>query len=242
MSNIIEEYNKKFGKKVSSLEKSIGEYKDSIFNPIVKKLKKLNAIRVYPLIAIGTHHITKDKIHFEYASKLCILTLSDKGYKIEVPSHGYKYKDIEGTVLSKLFKEIENPIEVPRIVVNAMQTPDGTVIRSNHVHDYVEHIDKNGETYMVDGGNEYLKRSVNKIPAKDLSLYHTDKFETIRQRLVWGNRGKDGRSPLTYKILKDMSNDHISNILTFVKPKESYKSLFEKELEYRKQNKINIKD
>jgi hypothetical protein len=34
-----------------------------------------------------------------------------------------------------------------------------------------------------------------------------------RSAAHWGNRGKDGKSPLSYKSVADMSNDHISNIL-----------------------------
>ena len=38
------------------------------------------------------------------------------------------------------------------LVRNAMRTPDGTIIRSRHRHDYVTHKDANGSEYMLDGG------------------------------------------------------------------------------------------
>ena len=46
-----------------------------------------------------------------------------------------------------------------RIIINAIETPDGTVLISAHRHDYRDHTDANGSYYAVDGGHDYLKRS-----------------------------------------------------------------------------------
>ncbi len=45
-----------------------------------------------------------------------------------------------------------------KLIRNAIQTPDGTILESRHIHDYVCHTDKNGHYYAVDGGLSYLKR------------------------------------------------------------------------------------
>lgn len=39
-----------------------------------------------------------------------------------------------------------------RILVNAIRTPDGTLLHSKHRHDCVIYKDKNGKEYGVDGG------------------------------------------------------------------------------------------
>lgn len=69
------------------------------------------------------------------------------------------------------------------ILINQIQTPDGTIIRSHHRHDYVSYTDKNGNTYSVDGGKEYLKRGFTIKDYFELSILEYDSFEKIR--LYW---------------------------------------------------------
>jgi hypothetical protein len=122
-----------------------------------------------------------------------------------------------------------------QIVVNCIRTPDGTLLQSRHVHDYATYGDKNGYTYMVDGGRDYLRRNiVDQAPAEELSLNVDDPHEAIRERFDWGTRGKDGKSPLTFKLLKDLDNDHIMAILdTQTHIADWTRKLFIDELSYR---------
>jgi len=130
--------------------------------------------------------------------------------------------------------ETYQPLIVQRLLQNGMRTPDGTEIFSRSVHDYVVHNDENGEQYMVDGGNEYLRRSVNTEPAEDLSVYVDDDHEINRENFVWGTYGKDGDQPLTWKKLCDMSTAHIKAVLvTQQQIPEWRREIFETELEYR---------
>ena len=87
---------------------------------------------------------------------------------------------------------------------------------------------------MVDGGLDYLRRSVNATPAKDLSIYVTDAHEENREALYWGTYGKNGDQPLKWKILKDLDTDHIEAILeTQWQIPEWKRELFQDELDYR---------
>jgi len=102
------------------------------------------------------------------------------------------------------------------IVLNAIQTPDGTILRSKNVHDYKTYKDKNGKEYMVDGGMSYLRRNAHK-DYKELSKYYTDlTHEEVIDILEWGNNYDKNmkRLPQTNFIkIKDMNTDHIQAIL-----------------------------
>lgn len=106
-------------------------------------------------------------------------------------------------------------METPRIAVNMIQTPDGTVLQSKHRHDYVTHVDKtNGLTYMVDGGVEYLRRNFHpNHPYKEMSLTEDADHMILREKVCWGTRGKDGQSPLKYISIASMDTEHIQAVL-----------------------------
>ena len=120
-----------------------------------------------------------------------------------------------------------------KLVLNRISTPDQTVLTSRNRHDFVSHKDKNGELYYTDGGLSYTKRSVNKEPYEDLSLYSTDSFEKLREGIEWGNYGRNGNEELHYKPISNMSSNHIKSILSNCKVADYMKELFEKEMAYR---------
>ena len=129
-----------------------------------------------------------------------------------------------------------------KIIRNIIKTPDGTILESKHIHDYVSHRDANGEFYMNDGGKEYIRRSSNKEPYEDLSIYDTDTIEKIRENFLWGTYGKKGNEPLHYKTLSNMSNSHIKNILIDNMNPKHILAILERELKFRKENNILIED
>jgi hypothetical protein len=121
------------------------------------------------------------------------------------------------------------------LLISAIITPDGTRLESEHRHDYKEHEDANGETYMLDGGISYIRRSVNKEPAKDASVYSDDPHEIIREVFRWGTRGPGGLEPLKWKILSTLEDDHIEAILaTQLQLPEYIRKVFKDEQQFRK--------
>ena len=122
-----------------------------------------------------------------------------------------------------------------RIVANRIRTPDGTILESRHRHDYVTYVDKNGKEYMVDGGLEYLRRFVHDdAPYEELSVYDDAPHVEIREAFKWGTRGKDGRQPLKFVPLKDLTTEHIDAILdTQIHISERIRKLFIDELNFR---------
>jgi hypothetical protein len=123
-----------------------------------------------------------------------------------------------------------------KLVANRIKTPDGTVLQSFYTHDYKNHQDKNGFTYMVDGGIEYLRRTIiAEAPAEELSVYTDDPFALIRRAFHWGTRGKDGKESLKWKPLLELDTDHIEAIIETQKQvPEHLLNIFKQELEWRK--------
>ena len=118
------------------------------------------------------------------------------------------------------------------ILYNAIRTPDGTIIQSKYVHDYVAHEDANGKYYAVNGGLEYLLR-IGTMDYEELSLTDKDDFNKVREVVTWGTRGKDGKQPLEYKKIKDLETEHIYAILATQFLSEEMQYILHTELEFR---------
>src|SRR5574344_460694 len=122
-------------------------------------------------------------------------------------------------------------------LVSRIKTPDGTILSSYNIHDYVTYIDKiTGEWYMLDGGTSYVKTSVNNVKAEDVSIYDTDDIEKIRNAFVWN-----------CQLIKDLSNRHVFNIIKDLDSacqveKDILINVFKRELDYRNEHSIFIDD
>lgn len=118
------------------------------------------------------------------------------------------------------------------LIRNALQTPDGTVLESRGRHDFVSYTDKNGKTYMVDGGLAYVRRS-NNGDEFDMCLYDNEPHEIQRVVLKWGSYGKHGDQPLRLIPIAEMETGHIAAVLTECSPAYVYRQSMVKEMEQR---------
>ena len=82
---------------------------------------------------------------------------------------------------------------------------------------------------------DYVRRIVHDdAPYEELSVYSNDPHKLIREAFKWGTRGKDGKQPLTYVPLKDLTTEHIDAILeTQTHIQEYIRKIFLDELEFR---------
>ena len=121
-----------------------------------------------------------------------------------------------------------------RLIANRWQCPDGTILESKHRHEYVQHLDKvTGKVYALDGGLDYIRYTPCMT---DVSVYTDSPHELQREFFTWGTRGKDGKQKLKRVTIKDMSTEHIENVLLNCSSylDEYMIELFKTELEYRK--------
>ena len=132
-----------------------------------------------------------------------------------------------------------------QIILNRVQCREcGEVLTSYNRHDY-KTCSCTNET-MVDGGTDYQRYGGLNLDLVDRSstIYLSDDHMMNRSAAHWGNRGKDGKSPLSYKSIADMSNKHISNILRDMAGKIEMwmEEIMINELSYRLNNNITIDD
>ena len=132
-----------------------------------------------------------------------------------------------------------------QIILNRVQCKNcGDVLTSYNRHDYKTCGCEN-ET-MVDGGTDYQRYGGKDLSLVDSSstIYLSDDHMMNRSAAHWGNRGKDGRSQLSYKSIAEMSNIHIINILLDMQGKITpwIERIMDEELEYRITNNIIIND
>lgn len=121
------------------------------------------------------------------------------------------------------------------IIYSGMITPDGTLLQSLHVHDYQLHTDKNGKKYMLDGGTDYVRCSVNGDELM-VTLLTWSPIESVRGYFPrWNNRNKE------WILLKDIPDDWLENIISdyiagiYLMP-DKFLLQFIKEKQYRNLN------
>lgn len=112
-----------------------------------------------------------------------------------------------------------------KLIQNAIKVVEtGEIIKSSHKNDFQsfdldghrpEIFFDGGGAYYIDGGNSYFRTNLPKKSKRWVNYCLTDEtpFEEILEMLVWGTYGIDGKKPLVYKPIKDLSYDHICAIM-----------------------------
>lgn len=94
------------------------------------------------------------------------------------------------------------------MIYSAMLCPDGHLLESLHRHMYVTH-NYNGREYSLDGGTDYIRRSVNG-DERMIILFSTDPIEMIRDRIKRWNRRIE-----KWVLLRDIDDDWLDAIIAY---------------------------
>lgn len=93
-----------------------------------------------------------------------------------------------------------------------------TYLVSSHVHHFNTYTFKDGSFYAVDGGTDYARRAHKLDKDREYNIENwclndNTEFNIIKDKLLWGTRGKSGKEKLTYKLIKDLELTHLLNII-----------------------------
>jgi hypothetical protein len=114
------------------------------------------------------------------------------------------------------------------------------ILVSYHRHDYQTCACPNRAT--ADGGTAYLRygaADMKKIKIR--AVYADDPFEVVRQHATRGGRGKDGKQPLKWVPLCEMSDKWLESVLDYG-GEDWHIDLIQKEIAYRKEKCIKIEE
>jgi hypothetical protein len=125
------------------------------------------------------------------------------------------------------------------------------ILTSRFRHDYVT-CSCSIEPVSADGGRAYLKRCYSptrddkSLPYTEQSITSSAPFEEVRKALMRGSRGKNGDQPLTWVPLAEISNEYLSNLITYQEQNmytDSIDYTYQlMERQYRKHNNVVIEE
>ncbi len=141
------------------------------------------------------------------------------------------FKDVQKKYTEEYLSQCKrdpNPQKQKVLLVNAIKCSIcGDVLISRHKHDYK---DCSCGSCSIDGGIDYRRL---KGYHTDLAVYTDDHHLVIREVFEWGSYGKDGKQDLHFIKLKDMTTDHIKNIIRTQTLRTEILQIFNDELLYR---------
>lgn len=129
-----------------------------------------------------------------------------------------------------------------KIIVNKIQCDNcKAIIVSNSVHDYNTCSCGN---VSVDGGHQYTSRSwKDGATYTEKTIYSDAPLKVIRQELKWGTYGKTGGAiDVAYVPICEMSDNHLSAIISKGMGADWIRKIMKRELAYRKKHNIVMPD
>lgn len=118
----------------------------------------------------------------------------------------------------------------------------GDEIISHSVHDFVW---CKCEKVAVDGGCEYQHLTGNPDDYTNMVIYDDAPYEIVRENFHRGGRGKSGREDLKWVPMSKMSDEWLKACIVYNKDREMgdrENKLYQKEIDYRQENNISIKE
>lgn len=135
-----------------------------------------------------------------------------------------------------------------KLIYISLITPDGTDLISTHQHEMITHKDKNGKSYMIDGGQQgYYYRCSTNGDEQITKLFLGDFFELVRRKVFRTGFGKpesDNYGIWRITTLKNMTDEHLQASLDYsgvTKGGVHWQLLLEEKL-YRAEQEIYIPD
>lgn len=135
----------------------------------------------------------------------------------------------------RIFGKKKEPKKEILLLNKAMCDNCHEVIKSKHRHDFVSCSCGN---LSVDGGMDYCKRNFGEHGYTELSMYaNEDDIETIRKYFTWGSYGIEGNEPRKDILLKDLTDEHLQDIISTQKHIKGtiVEKFFNLEVEHRKE-------
>lgn len=135
-----------------------------------------------------------------------------------------------------------------QIILNSIRCPDGTVLVSNHRHDFQLHKQDDGREYFVDGGTCYQRIGFSDNEYKNISVYSDDPHEKIREVFGWTQYIDAEKRHLKKPkrlLLKDMEDSHIKALVEFTSDQvrgylPHIPVIFQNEIDFREKYKKEV--
>ncbi len=128
-----------------------------------------------------------------------------------------------------------------QLLHNSIKCPDGTILVSQHRHDFVQHEQADGREYFVDGGLSYQRIGFSDKEYTDLSVYTDSPHEDIRNCFTWTRQFDENMDKLPKPeqvLLKNITESHLKALVKWTETgyPDYINEVFKNETKWRDNN------